>query len=116
MEVIRNLLDKNNLKNTPVIIDSIQFIDIDGDNIDEKIIYATNFYTNNHLINHKIHGYYSNYDIDYIADENTLNTSENIGFYKISLLIKDNCTYIIDEIYNNIYEYNLFEISDFREI
>jgi hypothetical protein len=103
-EIIRKMLKENGLYNTPVIIDNITEIDLDGDGVLDKIICATNY----GKLDEKTHSIYTSYDIGYESPINQLKTLEGVGMYKIHLIIKDDIPYLIHEVYQQLDENDLF--------
>lgn len=80
-EVIRNILDNNKLENSPVVIKQVIYTDLDGDNIKEEIIYADNYAEYNTIT--------TNDNETAILDKESISTFEQIGYYKIFVVVSN---------------------------
>lgn len=102
--VIRKMLDKKGLTNTPVIIRSIKEVDLNDDGELEQIIYASNY----GKLDENTHNYYSSSDTNYESPVSELKDLHGIGMYKIYLVIVDNRPQILHEVYHDLDENDLF--------
>jgi hypothetical protein len=110
--IIRLILDEHELNNTPVIIDQVIKIDIDGDSELEEIIYATNFCQYEGILNEEVYRNYSPYDLKYRAYYEDLRTLEKSGIYNIIVLIDGDQEFIIHKQFNKLLDYQLKELTN----
>lgn len=112
VEIIRDILDKKGFNNTPVIINKIISSDIDNDSNNEKIIYATNFYTTENELDITTHNNFCSNALNNTSNFSQLKSLDNICAYTITVFINDKKVYILDERYKKLFDYQFKDLTD----
>ncbi|MCT4686715.1 hypothetical protein [Vallitalea sp.] len=107
--IIKQLLIKNSFINVPAIIKKLIPIDINNDATDEYIVQATNFYDS---FDEMMKKYNYNPYINSISPFSAVPDLKNVCAYDITILVKENNVFILDERYQQLYDFQFKNLSE----